>query len=644
MLSFFRRFFQSKIGLPIFIGFLVLVAFAFAAADITGSTFGGLSAGSRVAAVGREAISASELSSSANAALNQMRQQADPTLTMPEFVEEGGLDEVMQQLIDRYAVGLYARQYGLRAGKNLIDSEILKIPAFRGVTGEFDQEVYLAALRQSNITDAVLRRDLADGLLEQQLLKSALAAPQMPEKIARRYAALVLEKRRGEIALIPSNAFAPTAEPTNAQLETWYRDNRVRFTRPERRVIRFAVFDVAALGVDATPTQAEITARFKANADAYKASELRAVSYFIVPTEDAAKSFAERLRGGASLEAIARDAGFNIAKAELRDQQTLATSTSASFAGSAFNVSERGAVEPARGTLGWYVGRVDTVQRLPARSLAEVSAQIAEQLKVEKLAAATAEQVSRIEEEIDSGTALADVAKAYGLKIETTPQLLADGRVFGQANAQIVPELLPLLGTAFEMEESSPQLAELAPGEEYVIFDVARIDEARAAPLSEIRNEAIAGWQQAEGAKLAKAAADRVLAKMRNGKSLNEALADENKLGIEREAIDLRRRELMSQSGNVPPPLVLMFSMAKGSAKKLEAARNIGWYIVALDEISSDPIESEPGIVGQTRQQLAASLAREYRVQALASIREEIGVERNETAIASLRKQLRGEN
>jgi peptidyl-prolyl cis-trans isomerase D len=643
MLSFFRRFFQSRIGLPIFLGFLVLVAFAFAAADITGSTFGGLSAGSRVALVGKEPIPATELATGAQVALEQVRGQMDPTLTMPEFVEQGGLDEVVNQLIDRYAIGAYAQKHGLRAGRNLVDSEILKIPAFRGATGEFDQTIYQAALRQRGISDATLRRDLRDGLLEQQLFESTFGATRMPQKIARQYAALVLERRRGEIALIPSNAFAPAADPTSAQLEAWYRDNRARFVRPERRMLRFAVFSADQLGIDPTPTEAEISARFRANADNYSASERRAVSYFIVPTEDAARSFAGRLRGGLTLEAAARDAGFNIARGDLRGKEELANATSLAFAENVFSASERGFIEPTRGTLGWYVARVDRVERIPARTLAQVSGEIATQLRQEKLAVAVATRTSEIEAELDSGTALAEIARTYDLKVDTTPELLADGRVYGADGGQVIQQLLPLITTAFQMEESTPQLTELTPGREYVIFDVARIEESRAAPLAEVRNQAIAAWKRAEGSKLARAAADRVLKKVEAGTPLASALAAENRPGVEREPINLKRRELLARRGtNVPAPLVLMFSMAEGSVKKLEAPQDLGWYVIDLAEIATDPVDSEPGLVQQTRQQLAPALAGEYRSQMTAAIRKEVGVERNEAAIEAVRKQLVG--
>lgn len=642
MLTFFRRFFQSKIGLPIFLGFLVLMALAFAAADITGSTFGGVSGGDRVAVVDGEPIGTSELVTAANTALDQVRQQ-NPTLTMPEFIEAGALDEVLRQLIDRYAVGHYAEKYGLRAGDNLVNSEILQIQAFRSLSGEFDQQIYLAALRQRGLTDAVFRRDLVNGLLEDQLLRPALLSPQMPEKIARQYASLVLERRRGQIALIPSSAFAPESGPTDAQLTEWYGTNRTLFMQPERRTLRFAVFGDDTLEVSATPTEAEIAARYKRDADQYKATERRAVTAFVVPTADAAKALAARIRGGVSLEAAAREAGFSASQTELRDREATANATSFAFAENVFKADEGGVIEPAQGTLGWYVARVDKVERTPARSLDQVRSEIAEQLAVEKRSAAIADLTAEIEGEIDSGTALSEVAKAYNLKVETTPPLLADGSAFQRPDVQIVTQLRPLLATAFQMEESEPQLAPV-PGNQYVIFEVARVEEAAAPPLAQVKEQAEAAWRRAQGAKLAKQTAERVIKQVRGNSDLAAALAAQNKPGLEREVIDLERRELLARSqGNVPPPLVLMFSMAQGSVKLLEAPRNIGWYVISLDEITTSPVDQEPGLLEQTRRQLAPTLTEEYRRQAAAAMRKELGSTRNEAAIEAVRKQLAGE-
>ncbi len=643
MISFFRRFFASKIGLPIVLAFLALMALAFAASDISGSTFGGISNTDRMAVVGGKAIPISDLNTSAANALDQVRQQ-NPTLTMPEFIAEGGLEEVERQLIDRFAIGEYARRYGLRAGTNLVNSEILKIPAFQGLTGGFDENTYKAALAQRGLNDKLFRRDLESGLLEQQLLGSAVAAPRMPEKMARQYAALVLEKRKGEIALIPSAAFAPAGEPTEAQLAAWYNDNRTRFIRPERRTLRFAVFSADSLKVNAAPAAAEIAARYQKDAARYQASEKRAVTSFVVPTQDAAKALAARIRGGAALETVAREAGFTTSKIEPREQQALATATSAGLAANVFKAAQGTLADPAQGALGWYVARVDSIQRTPARTLAQATAEIIQTLTAEKRTAAISDLIAEIEGEVDGGTALAEVAKAYGLTLETTPALLADGTVFGEPRATIVPQLAPVLQTAFQMEESEPQLAEVVPGRDFVIFEVARVDEAAAPPLADVRAGVVAGWKRAQGTLLARQAADRVLAKVRGGTPLAAALAAEGKPGIEREPIDLERRQLLAQQRQrIAPPLVLLFSMAEGTAKTLEAANDLGWYVVALEDVSTLPLDKEPQLIAQTRLELGGALSTEYRRQAVSAMRKELGVTRNKESIAELRKRLVGE-
>jgi peptidyl-prolyl cis-trans isomerase D len=643
MLSFFRRFFQSKIGLPIFLAFLALMAVAFAASDITGSTFGGVANNDRMAVVGDAQIPIGDLTVAANNALQQVRAQ-NPTITMPQFIEEGGFEEVVDQLIDRFAVAQYGRQYGLRAGENLVNSEILKIPAFQGVTGQFDEKAYIAALQSRGLTDAIFRRDLEAGLIEQQLLRPAVAAPVLPEKVARRYAALVLEKRKGEIALIPSASFVPAAGPSQEQLAAWYQDNRTQFIRPERRTLRFAVFGADTLKVDAAPTPAEIAARYKRDAAQYQANERRVVSAFVVPTQDAAKALAQRIRGGASLEAVAREAGFKTTTYPARDREEMSGQISFAFTQNAFKTAEGAPVDPAQGALGWYVARVDRIEQIPAKSLAAATPEITEALTAEKRAAAVADLTAEIEAEIDGGTALAEVAKAYGLKVETTPALLADGTAFGRPELQIVPQLAPILPTAFQMEESEPQLAEVTAGQEFVIFEVARVEEALAPPLAEVRDDAVDAWKRAQGSVLAKQAADRILAKVRAGTPLTQAMAAENRPGFEREPIDLERRELIArQSQRIAPPLVLLFSMAEGTVKTLEAPRDLGWYVVALEDIATLPLDKEGQLVEQTRQQLGRSLSEEYRVQAAAAMRKELGVTRNDPAIAAVRKQLAGD-
>jgi len=644
MISSIRRFFQSKFGLPIFIGFLVIVALAFAAADITGSTFGGVAGGDRIAVVGDERVPASELESTAQSALSQVRQQ-DPTIGMPEFVEQGLLDEVLRQLFDQYAVGNYAEDLGLRAGRNLVNSEILQIPAFRNVAGEFDEQVYQQALRAQGLSDEMLRGDLKDGLLQQMLFRPSLAAPQLSERAARQYASLVLERRRGAIALIPSALYAPEGEPEAGELAAYYEDNRSQFRRPERRVIRFATFGADTVLADLEPTEEEIAARYESNREAFSARERRAITSFVVPTEEAARSLVERIRGGLSLEAAARQAGFQVSSSDLRDREAMANATSFAFAEAAFAAEEGGMVEPARGTLGWYVARIDEVEQIPARTLSEASEEITQQILQEKRAAALVDLSARIEDELYDGTSLAEVAEAFELEVTTTAPLLANGTVFGEPGADVPREVGPVLETAFEMEESEPQLAALGSADRFIIYDVSEVIPSAAPPLAEIRDEVTAAWRRAEGNAKAREVARRVLEKTREGTDFADALRAEEEPRFQVQPVELSRRELLAQRGRgIAPPLVLLFSMAQGSTKLLEAPQDIGWYLVDLEEVETGDIASDDPVIAQTRQQFAPTLAEEYRRQLTRAIRDEVGVERNEDAIEAVRRRLAGES
>ncbi|WP_108790580.1 SurA N-terminal domain-containing protein [Erythrobacter sp. Alg231-14] len=645
MISMFRNFFQSKIGLPIFLIFLVVVVLAFAAGDISGSsTFGGLRGDDKVATVGDESISANELEAAANNALRRARSE-NPRLTMPEFVEGGGLEGELDLFIDRYAMGLFAQSYGLRAGENLVNSEILKIDAFLDFNGEFDQAAYERALRDQRITDANLRRDIGDGLLAQQILRPAFGAPQTSRTVARQYAALSLERRIGEIGLIPSDAFAPEEDPTDEQLTAYYEINQSDFVLPERRTIRFTGFGPGNVTADLTPRSEQIAARFETNADEYAASELRSISSFVVPTQEAADALVARIRSGISIEAAANEAEFQVSASELRDEATTAVETSVELANSIFAADQGDVVDPARGDFGFVIARVDNVEVIAARSLDQVSDEISAQLLVEARANALEELSEQIQDKVESGTSLADVATEFELEINVVENVLADGRQFGSFEQGIAPALRPIVDTAFQMEEGRPQLAELVAGTQFLIFDVVDITRSAAPPLDEVRDDLTFGWRRSEGNKMAEEAASRILTAVRGGETLSDAMRAENSDLTQIENISLRRSELLAdQSRRVPAPLVLLFSMAVDSTKSLEEANDLGWFIVDLDRIEVDPIEDDSGLIESAQAEFSRVLVSEYNQQLMRAIRSEVGVERNEEAIEAIRQTLSGEN
>ncbi|OZA92947.1 MAG: peptidylprolyl isomerase [Erythrobacter sp. 34-65-8] len=644
MISFFRRFFNSKLGVPVSLGFLALIALAFASSDITGTgMFGGVSGGDRVAVVGDEKIGTADLSRAATNALDQMREQ-NPTLTMAAFLRDGAIDEVLEQLLDRTAIARFAEDIGLRAGDNLLNSEILAIPAFRGPDGNFSDEVYRAAIGQQGLTDAQVRLDLGQGILAQQLLVPSAFGAKMPDKMVSQYASLLKERRTGTIGIVPSALYEPASGPSKAQIQAYYTANRADYIRPERRVIRFATFDASAVAKASEPTEREIAARYEANREMFAARETRRLSQLIVPTQQAANAVRDKVSAGGSLEAAAREAGFALSTVGPIEREALTSQSSAAVATAAFSAAQGAVATTARSGLGWHVIRVDAIERTPGRNLEQARGDLVTALRAEKQRQAIADISASIEEQLDEGVGLADVAKTVSAELTTTPQVTADGRIYGTAGETVPQVLGPVLQTAFQMEEGEPQIAELVPGELFIIFEASDITPSATAPLAEIESQIMADWKRAEGLKRAKAAADRILAALGKGATLTAAMRAENARLTNLDPINLSREQLAATGQRVPPPLALMFSMAQGTSKKLEAPNDSGWFLVQLDRIEAGTIARDDPVFAQAKRELGQTLGQEYAAQLRTALRADVGVERNQAAIDAVRKQLTGEN
>ena len=643
MLQFFRNFFDSRLGVVITLGIVGVIGLAFALADVSGSgSFGGVTGGDRVAMVGKTRIGTAQLSQAATAAFENARQQ-NPKLTMKLFIAEGGLAQSLDQLIDRTAIAEYGRIHGIVAGDRLVDSEIAKIDGFRGTDGKFSETIYRQVLQQRGLSDATVRGDIAAGLIARQVLVPTAFGAVMPNSMALRYAALLKEHRTGSIALLPAAAFAPGGAPTAGEISAYYAQHQIEYTRPERRVIRYAAFDDSALKSVPAPTEAEIAANYAANRNSYTALEKRKFTQLILPTEAAARAVLAEIAGGKSIEAAAATKGLAAAAIGPLSRDELSAQSSSTVSEAVFTAARGRVVGPAKGPLGWHVLRVDTADLRAAKTLDQARAGIAAALSVTKRRAALTDYLAGIEDKFDQGGNMTDVSKDLGVTPLVTAPLTADGKVYGAPDKTAPAELTRIIAAAFAMERANrPQLAEIEPGKKFVIFDVTDITASAPAPLAEIRADVATDIQLQKGAAASRAAADTVLAAARKGTDLGAAVSA---LGLPLppvDRIDMDREKLTAMQQQVPPPIALLFSMAQGTAKLLPAPNNRGWYVAVLKAIVPGvPSVTDP-LIAQAAKELGQISGREYAEAFRRAIRSEVGVTRNEAAIRAVGTQLTG--
>lgn len=642
MISFFRSFFQSKIGLAISFIFLALIAVAFAASDVTGgSTFGGVSSES-VAEIDGEGIGTAEFSTTASNAFNQFRQQ-NPQLDMAAFDSQGGIDGILEQMIGSYAASAFGESIGLGASKRLVDSEISGIQAFKGADGRFDETLFRNALAQQGLTEPRVRADIARGLLSDQLVIPATFGATMSGQMALPYAGLILEGREGEIAFVPSAAFAPKGAPTDAQLQTFFNRNGARYRIPERRVLRFATFITDRFRDRVKVSDAEIAALYKQRSAEFSATEKRDLEQLIVPTEAAAKAIAAKVNGGATMAAAAKEAGLEPVDLGLQSKADLSKAASPAVANAVFAAASGKVATPAKSALGWHVVRIGSISAIAGRSLDQVRATLENELAQEKLRQTVADFTADLEDRIADGASLADIAKDEKLTLEVSPELLANGRSPTKPDFAPIGAYQVMLPLAFALEEDAgPQLAEVQQGKEFAIFEVQEIKRAAPPPLASIRDRVARDWALAQGLTAAKGQADTIAKASRTSAALAKAVGSAKVPlpGIEK--IATNRQTIMQQQGRVPPPVALLFSMAEGTTKVLEGPNRTGWFIVHLSKINRGDASKVPALLQATRTQLGQVVADEYGQQLMAAMKASTNVKRNPAAIKRVKDQLTG--
>ncbi len=644
MITFIRSLINSRFGAIFALLFVGVIAIGFTLGDVTGSgSFGGLGGGN-VAKVGKQNVTLGEFNDALSNRLRGERKE-NPTLDMANFVQTGGFDSTLEQLINRYGLTMFAEQSGMNVSKRLIDYEIRKLPGSKGMDGQFSQEALQRFLSQIQVSEKTLREDFRQNFYAQQLLPAAQGGPKMPTGLTLPYASLLLEKRSGQVAIIPSQAFLPAGPPSIDVLTKYYRDNTTRFTIPEKRAVSYVLFDRSIVDGKTKPTEAEIAQYYKENMAKYTASQTRDISQIVAPTEAAAKSLSTKISDGLNAETAASSVGLAVTSIKSVTPKSLNSSASKNVSDAVFAAASGSVATPAKGSLGWYVIKIESINQVPAKTLAAARAEIESTLAAEKKISAIGEFTSEIEEEFANGTTIADVAKTQGLTVETTPKLLANGQNTENPGYKPAPEMQVILPAAFQMErDGDAQLIEIVPGERFAMVAVADLEEAAPPPLKDVQQIVAQNWAIEQGSAKAKLVAEQVRKAVDVGKSLTETVAALNIKMPPIENITGTRGELRQQGQQLPPPLVLMFSMKQGTAKTLVAPKNAGWFIVSLSEIQKGDARQNAAMVSATASEMSVLIQQEHAAQMVAAALKEVGVTKNEDALASLRKQLTSAN
>lgn len=635
MLQIFRRVANSTVG-KIVLGLIALamVVTLYEAPNLFGG--GSAAGGGNVARIDGAPLAASDVNARVDNALQSIRQQ-QPDASMAQLVADGGVDQIVDGMIDQRALLAFADRNGMVVSRRAVDGLIASIPAFRNPTGQFDQTIMRGVLSQRGMTEAMLRDELSGEIVRRMVLTPVTALAALPASAAEPYARGLLEKRDGQVAAVPVTAF-PGATPTPAEVDAFYKANGARYQVPERRALHYAVVDAASAPV-APVTDADIAAFQQKNPARFAAREDRAFSQVIVPDQATAQRIAAA--GAAGFDAAVKAAGRSVIKVPSLSKDAFAKQTSPAVADAAFLAAKGTLTQPLRSGLGFHVVRVDSINATPAQTLAQARPAIQRELEAARRDGALAELAARIDEAVSGGAGFADVVKQHNLTAQVTPLLTADGIEPGNPRFVKSDALTAILKDAFQGgEEGATVVSQLPGNQSFAVWKIDRIAPAAPRALAEITPLVANDFRVERATRMAKQTADAIADKVRKGMPLAQA--------VQQAGVPLPapvpgggvKLGLMQAGAQAPFPVVQMFALKPGEVRVTPLQQKQVFFIVKLDKVTPATGATPPQLVAGMRQQLGQAVGQEYLQQMTRAIRASVDVRRDDAAVAALKRTL----
>ncbi|MEE4350835.1 MAG: SurA N-terminal domain-containing protein [Pacificimonas sp.] len=635
MLSFLRRVPGWVLGL-----IFAVIAVAFIITGMGNPLGGGGGTGAPVAQVGERTITSGQLAQNFDRQLQQVRQET-PTLTTEEALDGGALSAVLDRLV--YAAGLqeFASRLGLATSKRLVDAEIASMDAFTGPTGQFSEQTYREILARQRINEQQFREDIAGDVLNRQLLAVVVDGMDVPRGVAEPFALRQLEQRTLRVGALPYASFE-IEEPTDEELQAFYEENITRFTVPERRAFRYAVFDRAAFLENVVVTDEEVADFYERSDDLYGRTEARKVLQIVTQSEASAEEMAARVRNGEDFNTVAAEL-FDYAPADtdLGDvsEADLAGTINAEVAAAAFAGEDGTVVGPLETSFGYHVLMIDDVSVTEAQPLAAVAPAIRERLSAEKAETELADQITAVQDAVDDGLSLSEVEADLGLTLIAPPPLTQAGRTPSDPEFRFPQDDLAVLTAAFELlEGDDPAIEQIGEGR-FAIVGLEQVMAPAPQPLADIREQVTAAYIARGQILAAEAKAEEIVEAVRAGGDLDALLAAE---GVPpTQDLTARRIELAAQAGQLPNYVALGFVQNEGEVASVPFPEQGLQTIVLTADIVEGRIEDAPQLVDTIRAQLREAQQAEIAVAFATAARDQVGVEIFPENIAALDAQYR---
>jgi peptidyl-prolyl cis-trans isomerase D len=255
-----------------------------------------------IAQVGSDKLTAQEI----NRTIRQMTQSRQ----LPPELLAIYAPQVIQQAINERVMAWKAADLGMKVSPDDVDNAIVdSIPASAVKDGKVDSAMLNAVLQQQGMTLGDLKETQARELLVQRLeaivAGGVVVSNQEIEKEYRQRN----DKVKIQYAVLSAADFQKEGEPTDAEIQAYYNDNKQSFQVPDKRSLDIIVLDPAKVGAGIQISDAQLHAAYTDQQSDFQTPE-RVQARHILLKSDASNDAAVKTKAEALLKQIQGGADF----------------------------------------------------------------------------------------------------------------------------------------------------------------------------------------------------------------------------------------------------------------------------------------------------------------------------------------------
>ena len=212
----------------------------------------------------------------------------------------------LERLVRERVLVQAAEQQHLATSNARLAQELQRNPtiaALRGPDGKLDMERYRQLAASQGFTpegfEARVRRDLSLRQVEAGVLSTGFSS----DAIANVALGAIFEKREVQVARFSTSDYLSKVAPTDAEIETYYKDHPQLFQAPESLSIEYVVLDLDSVKKSIAINEQDLKSYYDQNVERLSGKEERRASHILItvakdapqPERDKAKARAQEL-------------------------------------------------------------------------------------------------------------------------------------------------------------------------------------------------------------------------------------------------------------------------------------------------------------------------------------------------------------